>query len=227
MLILSQKTLGQLLNIDKTPQEKNNVYPIDTLTLSCTKFNHRDKHFLSLEMSMELIREADMKLTDEIVDYYSKKIMMWKLLGKPLTKFREDLNTYIHSDRKNVPEEFMGLVYKLPYFYALDKEYDQLKLQFNKVNSNTHILSGTFELEFVKTITNPIKAKKYIKDKEYWFSCNQEPYVLKLASTNNLLSVWDSILEKNHKVLVSGSMFLKNYDDFPHWELAKWKLESL
>jgi hypothetical protein len=70
------------------------------------------------------IQPEDREQANSIRDYYSKKVMMLKLKGKRLTNFREDLNSFIHSDGTMVKEGMFPLVYRLPEFYEYDRTID-------------------------------------------------------------------------------------------------------
>ena len=51
------------------------------------------------------VEESDRVRANEIRDYFSKKIMLWSLKGIKLTKYRQDLSTFIHGNDKKITEE--------------------------------------------------------------------------------------------------------------------------
>jgi hypothetical protein len=66
-----------------------------------------------------LVTEEDIAHANVIRDYYSKKIMVLKLKNEGFTAFREDLNTFIHSEGKTFKESMLPLAYRLPEFFSM------------------------------------------------------------------------------------------------------------
>ena len=65
---------------------------------------------------------------NEIRDYYSKKIMLWKLKGVNLSSYRTDLNTFIHNSSREYPKSHMGIAYWLPEFHEYDIQLDEIRM---------------------------------------------------------------------------------------------------
>lgn len=171
----------------------------DLLALSATWYRLREAtkqghpHAgISKLTDMELFKrvsEEDMKLAASIRDYYSKKIMMWKLKGQTLTRFREDLNNFIHGDGKIFKEEMCPLVYRLPEFYMYDIEFDKLANEHNKIVKERGFGLQSKTLNLQETF---LVGKRHSKRKEYWFSDQNDNLVtLSLMHDNPLLSLLD------------------------------------
>ena len=147
----------------------------------------------------KLVTEEDVAQANVIRDYYSKKIMVWKLKNINLTNFRQDLNTFIHSDGKTFKETMMPLAYRLPEFYEYDVEFEKMSFDYNKEVKRQGSVHATDKkhLTYIKSLSVNTKRFKKI---EYWFSDSHNNLVQMNLETNNPLN---SLLEK---VITSGSV---------------------
>lgn len=164
-----------------------------------------------------LVSEEDVTQANIIRDYYSKKIMVWKLKNISLTNFRNDLNTFIHSDGKTFKETMLPLVYRLPEFYEYDVEFEKMSFEYNKEVKQQETIHAQEKkhLTFIKHLT--VNSKRN-KRKEYWFSDSYNNLVTFSVEVNNpLVSLLDITLKNNDvdvvgrykKSLRDGNEYLK------------------
>jgi len=164
-----------------------------------------------------LVSGDDIEQANVIRDYYSKKIMVWKLKNIKLTPFREDMNTFIHSNGKTFKESMIPLVYRLPEFYEYDVEFEQMSFEYNKEikRCDSHFVTDSKQLKFVKQLSVNTKRQKR---KEYWFSDTHNNLVTFSIETHNpLVSLLDMTLKNNDinvigrykKSLRDGNEYLK------------------
>ena len=150
-----------------------------------------------------LLTAEDIEQANVIRDYYSKKIMVWKLKNINLTPFRQDLNTFIHSDGKTFKESMLPLAYRLPEFYEYDVEFEQMSFEYNKEvkRHDSPFITDSKQLKFVKQLSVNTKRQKR---KEYWFSDAHNNLVTFSIETHNpLFSLLDMTL-KNNDINVIG-----------------------
>ena len=143
-----------------------------------------------------LVSEDDIAQVNVIRDYYSKKIMVLKLKNEGFTSFREDLNTFIHSDGKMFKENMMPLAYRLPEFYEYDVEFEKMAFDFNREvkRMDQPYMVDTKQLTFVKHL---LVNKKRYKRKEYWFSDRSNNLVnIDIDTSNPLISLMDLVVSK-------------------------------
>ena len=210
--------------------KKYEVYEIsqDLLALSVCWARHRKlRHSPGLHPSITKLLDSDLfrLVTDEDVeqaniirDYYSKKIMVWKLKNISLTNFRNDLNTFIHSDGKTFKETMMPLAYRLPEFYEYDIEFDKMSFEYNK-EVKLHPAT-TKHLTYIKSLSVNTKRLKKI---EYWFSDSHNNLVQMNVETNNPLN---SLLEKvitNGSIELEGRYATRNRDGSEFLRVEKYK----
>jgi hypothetical protein len=235
MLASSQNTISitsagsatgynSILNFDDfsyNPDVKRyEVYEIgvDLLALSICWARYRNnsdttKPIITKLLDSELFRLVtleDSAQANIIRDYYSKKIMVLKLKNVGFTHFREDLNTFIHSDGKTFKENMMPLAYRLPEFYEYDVQFEKMSFEYNKeVKQHEPFKVDQRQLKFVKQLS--VNTKKY-KRKEYWFSDRYNNLVnINIDTSNPLLSLMDMTVNKND-ITIKGT-FRKNSRD--------------
>jgi len=145
------------------------------------------------------VTQTDRDKAAIVRDYYSKKIVVWKLKGDNLTKFREDMNSFIHTDGKIFKEDMMPLAYRLPEFYDYDSDFDMLTNEYNKkVAQDQQNFVGSKRLKLAKSY---VVGKKYAKRKEYWFSDDNNDLVsLSIGLDNPLMSLLDLYTQNTIKV---------------------------
>lgn len=224
---------------ENTPNELIRKYEIyesteDLLALSCAwarlrKESKKSGGMLAISKLIDrqlfkTINDDDRQRASDIRDYYSKKIMIWKLKNKTLTPYREDLNTFIHSDGLKFVEKMFGLAYRLPEFYDYDLILDNIFQDKNREIKNklpTNLLL-TKKLQFIgKTLVD----RKSIKRDEYWFTDEQNNVsVILLGRDNPLLKIWEQVIQQ--PISITGTYFVKTRDDRDYFQIEKYSLQS-
>ncbi len=199
----------------------------DLLALSTTWKRLRQEHSnggaytpVSTLLDKELfnyVTNSDRDKANQIRDYYSKKIMMWKLKDTKLSKFREDMNSFIHTNGKMFKNDMIPLAYRLPEFYEYDIEFDILISEHNKIITDKSN-KQTKSLSLKKTFT---VGKKYSKRKEYWFSDeNNNLVTISLTHDNPLLSLLE--LQCKNTITLSGNYKIHYRDNNQYFVAEKY-----
>jgi hypothetical protein len=180
---------------------------------------------LTDEILFREMTQEDRNRAEVIRDYYSKKLMMFTLKGQALSKYRKDLNTFIHGDCKVVKEEMMPLVYRLPEFYEYDVGVDEMFLELDTRFQGSKISSPA-----IKTLT-PVKKfivkRKHRKFIEYWLKdIENKPYKIEINSNNELIHLWDYFYDKGkyHEITLDMVAKFDDWDSISHYKMIKWKL---
>jgi hypothetical protein len=195
-------------------------HPVDSLIVSCK--NYRVRQTLDPEKNYN-ISDVDRQLANDIRDYYSKKLMVRTLKGKPMSKFRQDLSTYLTNNYTvRYPEKYEGMIYRLPEFYAYDQEIDKLRVDSNNTEQQTGI--GVRTLTPVKKLVSTNKSGTVF---HYWFhDAEKHLYKMYVSKDNELQPLFDGIFEKTE--LVVNARFVPNTQDDLHFSNIKnFKLLNL
>lgn len=167
------------------------------------------------------ITAEDKELSKNIRDYYSKKIMMLKLKDIKLTKYRDDLNNFIHSDGTKFQENIFGLAYKLPEFYDYDMRFDSLIENCDKeIKHKKEPKISQQTLTFLGKLQVNRKTTKRV---EYWFKNNDDNLAnISIEPNNPLLKVWDSIVTE--EITLEGNYFIKSRDNIEYYSIKNYGL---
>jgi hypothetical protein len=202
--------LYEMLELDGDPNhpginkvtEHLTSLPEDILALSVALRELRQArpysyHFtLDSKIVLDALRSDHKEKANEIRDYYSKKIMLWKLKGVNLSSYRTDLNTFIHNSSREYPKSHMGIAYWLPEFHEYDIQLDEIRMSSRPldVEKVSHIPVAIAEnLTPIKKIK---RNKKNIKMVQYWFRNDREvAEVINLETNNPLIHMWDKLFD--------------------------------
>jgi hypothetical protein len=170
-----------------------------------------------------LVSEDDITQANAIRDYYSKKIMVWKLKNIKLTQFREDLNTFVHSDGKTFKENMMPLAYRLPEFYEYDIEFEKMSFEYNKEvkrQESPHYVTERKYLTYIKSLS--VNTKR-LKKTEYWFSDTHNNLVqMNIETHNPLYSLLDKVI-KSGSIELDGRYGTRKRDGNEFLRVEKYK----
>lgn len=214
--------------------------PVDVLAISvaCKRIGELNIHrvwssFTDSEIQKEII-DDDIARARQIRDYYSKKIIYWKLKGRALSSFRQDLEQFIQCNGTSYSENDTGMIYKLPYLYEHDQKIENLK---NTVFTN---YSDNQELQqyYAKTAFRlcPVeKIEKFSKYRgklfQYWFYFSESGYpaVIELRyceDTKSIIPLWNNHFDNSTSMNVEGNFEIRNNLDFDYYFISKWNLIS-
>jgi hypothetical protein len=205
---------------------------VDVLALSCTWWRlraegHEDTKngVIDTIFSQELYKHllpSDRDMARNVREYYSKKIMMLKLHGREMSKFRIDLAQFLTEDGRRTSDELKGMIYRLPEFYSYDREVD-------------HMLENVFSLDVSLERTKdakrllPVKAltrnTKYNKNRVFFLKDVESGACVGTAfeTANKLLPLWEMIFDLGVPLTVRGS-YTPSEHPFKHYALRDWKL---
>lgn len=145
---------------------------------------------------------------------------MIKLKNQRMTEYREDLNTFIHSDGKKFVEKMFGLVYRLPQFYLYDTKLD---LIFRDKNRTTEKKIPNIESKRLTYVGSTQVDRRSLKRNEYWFTDEDETLVaLYLAHNNPLNGVWEKLIQ--NPITLEGLYYNKSRDDHEYYNVEKYSL---
>ena len=203
------------------PAERLVEHPIDSLIVSCKNFRIRQSIYKS--PNSHQIADIDRQMASDIRDYYGKKLMVRTLKGKPMSKFRQDLSTYlVNNYTTRYAEKYEGMIYRLPEFYTYDQEIDKLRVDSNNTEQQTTI--GIRTLTPVKKLMSSNKSGTVF---HYWFHDHQKHlYKLYVSKDNELQPLFDCVFAKD-ELKVTARFMPANQDDLHFSNIKNFKLLNL
>jgi hypothetical protein len=213
--------------------KKYEIYesPIDLLALSSAWKRLRDAgtaqgrigKLLDKDLFESLISE-DYSQAERIRDYYSKKIVMWKLKGERMSNYRNDLCTFVHSDGTKFREEMLGLAYYLPAFYEYDNQLDEVRLQVEPpCLAKNPMINSSRTLTPIKRIMQKTKRVSVV---QYWLKDTRNDYavMIQIEAKNQLEHLWNHVFNNNNLIEIKGNFHLKQRDNFEYLSVTNWEL---
>jgi len=185
-------------------------------------------HTMSLtdsQLSSHVI-EADYVLADTIKEHFGQKLLMLQLKAARLTSFREDLNSFLHNNWHDpagvfvYPDNFVNMVYKLPYLYDYDmKMREVFDTDYQDIVGPQNV-KGQKTLTHIKTI-KPVR--KHSNSIEYWFSDDRDNRVMiPVEKHNPLMSVFDSLIK--NPIDVKGKFEMRMKDTLQYYSMPLWEV---
>ena len=171
-----------------------------------------------------LVSEDDIAQANVIRDYYSKKIMVLKLKNEGFTSFREDLNTFIHSDGKMFRENMMPLAYRLPEFYDYDIQLQEMLRDLNKQFEDTEdqAYGGKKILKPMKKFVVKLRTNKF---SEYWLKDDDnKAYKIEIPIENKLNHLWEHFFEQE-SIPLQGHFRYMERDGINYFHLKNWEID--
>ena len=165
--------------------------------------------------------------------YYKDKIMVQRLKGDEVSKFRNELYTFATDCITEVPIDYFGMMVRLPDFYeydcAIDRIAERYPVERTLPQTNTGNLlfePETHELTFVAI------TKRHTKDTrryEYWFSTEDRSIAkIDIELYNPLRKLFKRhIAANNNRVIVHGYYNIhkmKGRENFNYYNLSNWEI---
>jgi len=226
-------------NLFETRISKDIKFDLDLLVLSATLYRLRNSTYgdeqianqyrcLSLieDNIQQYVTESDYEFAEEVRQHFSQKLMMLKLKTENLTSFREDLNQFLHASWHNnssrsfvYPKKFVGLAYKLPYFYIYDNQLNSIfGSSYSKIKGPQQV-KGEKKLSFLTKIHS--HTRRGSGNIEYWFEDEYSNKVMiSLENHNPLLNLFNKLITDT--VVINGKFDVRHKDTMEYYNSYNW-----
>lgn len=224
----------ELDNIEVKAAETYHNFIEDPLLISCTLYRiikeaADEKKFMYRNWSMtDHMGKITAKITDQdriyaetVRSYYRSKLLVAKLRNENFTKFRTDLCSYLEESPSRITSGFIGMIYKLPYFYAYDMRLNEIfGGEYATVDGSLQ-RKDEVTLEFVGKTDN---GRKHYLNYEYWFRDPNDNHVLvEVAKINPILKLWERTV-KNDKITINAKFSKKHKDNLEYYIATGWEI---
>jgi len=204
----------------------------DILALSCAWHRVRngagyahDVRGLTDNRLLSYLETQDHERADRIRNYYSQRGTMWGLHGTHLSEFRKRMLEFVSGDGRRLPEDWLGIAYRLPEFHEYDSSLDNLRQQYfvNEAprKSGIRTLPVIFRGKLARRNRN---HRAY----DYWFEIQGENQGLQIrvAHDNALLGVWESLLDTRPSLMLNGKVEYGSQVGFGHYVMSKYTIAA-
>jgi hypothetical protein len=181
-------------------------------------------------------------LTDEhrskarqIRDYYCNKLMLAALKDHKMSQFRQDLWTFLQRDDNQYSTEELGMIKRLPLFYAEDQFLEKIRVDYNntprnraKDNPGGEYLTLTYIGSFEKRTR--LTFSKMRNCVSYWFHDEDDRlFNIILEEYNPFRDIWSNIIQEGPIDINCIGPVRENYRsviDLHYLDSGNWILES-
>jgi hypothetical protein len=127
--------------------------------------------------------------------YYGHKFTMDALHGKNRSQFRQKMAAFLSGQHEILRSE-LGMVYRLPYFYAEDQTIDRViesTVSVDTVDLGVKPMTAKFTLDQIV-----LRSRRSGDHYQYWLRSDQNfyPYMISIKHDNLLKSMLESALRK-------------------------------
>ena len=220
----------------RVSESENITFNEDPLVLSCTQYRIiKDNTDTSIGIHFNMKTDAssilkhttqeDRDLAATIRTYYGGKIAFATLRGDKLSKFRQDLSKFISIEwngASEISEDFVGMIYKLPYFYEHDlllvnEVFETEHHEIKKYRRNKDEVT----LTYIRSVNEYQKRNPSIK---YWFKDEHSNRIcVSVEKMNSLIPAWEECIKK--PVTIKGNYIERAYDTLHFYRVNPgWKI---
>ena len=210
-------------------------FTVDPLLVSCTlqrliKDSKANDKIDYLNWSLtDHVDQIASKITDQdrifaetIASYYKSKLLMAKLRGDHFTKFKDDLLKYLTHFPNSLTSHYVGMVYKLPYFYEYDMKLIEIfggeNADLSKTNYNDR---SDIVLTFISKADN---GQKRCRNYEYWFKDEHNTRILlEVEKYNPVRNLWEQTIQAG-KLNVNTSFEKRRRDNLEFYHAKGWSI---
>jgi hypothetical protein len=173
----------------------------------------------------KLATQEDRDLAAAIRTYYGGKIAFAKLRGNKMSKFREDLAKFISIEWNSavkISEDFVGMIYKLPYFYEHDVLLvnEVFETEYHEITKSLDRYE-TVKLTYIRSVNEYQKKNPSIK---YWFKDEHNNRIcVSVEKMNPLIPAWEECIKK--PITIQGLYIERAYDTLHFYRVNPgWKI---
>jgi hypothetical protein len=229
---VAMKTRDELTAVELEVSYK---FTTDPLLISCTLYRMiqeakaEDKftyHNWSLsdhaDKIVSNITDQDRVFAESLKSYYMSKLLMAKLRGDDFTKFKTDLMQYLHDSPNSLTSRYIGMVYKLPYFYEYDMKLVEIFDGERKdLGPARHRDREDITLTFIAKADNGQKRARHY---EYWFKDDSGTRILlEVEKHNPVRNLWEHSI-KTGKLTVNTLFEKKRRDNLEFYVARAWTI---
>ena len=217
---MRNRSIVELLQMSGEEASPEIKFSDDPITLACASYRtwteHPDQRWT--EFDKVVVWEGDRDTASELRAYYRDRTahVLFDVLKhtnnqRPVSEFRRKLSLLVNNQLVITQAE-IGLLHRLPYFYAEDLALDEIARVTESVARSPGVYevetpTGTFQL-----LKRVLRSRRSGEHYQYWFTSNLSPaaYLLSVKSDNPLRTLIESMLTLP-SLQLKAQMFVKPF----------------
>ena len=183
------------------------------------------------ELDIVVVWQDDIEQAQALRKYYRERMVMSALKNRNrnVSEFRRKLGALV-TDQLEITKDELGLLYRLPYFYAEDRDIDHVientanSKQIAPVLVDSQPMTMTF-----RPLRKIFRSRRSGETNQYWWTTETGgiPFALSVRVDNPLMSMIDSLFDQEQVQLqsrVKPVTFRGYYPDHWHYQLYDVRL---
>lgn len=174
----------------------------DPIAYSCSVYRRwsadPDNYPRWMNIQLVDVEDQDLEKASKIRSYYTARLTMRKLRFGQLSKFGSDLYNLVsgsHNSDKSITHQ-LGMIYKLPYFYAEDQARDALFEFFQHTQPDLE-RNGCYETRILRPVDRIVRFKRPNEIFEYWWRDHlDQPVVWAFSASSGFDALVKSIFDR-------------------------------
>ena len=186
----------------KDPPPKLVTLKDDPVTLACAAYRmyQENPRHRWLDFDQVVVWQEDRAQAERLKAYYRNQFVetTFKMLkstnNRSLSSFRRKLYLLVNSDLQ-ITEREVGLLHRLPYFYAEDLALDEVMQSTESIAEHIPAHQQTLNLTLIKKV---LRSRNAGESNQYWFQdqSNSHAYMLSVKTDNVLANFFDSMAHR-------------------------------
>ncbi len=228
-------------NYEELKEKRKVEFLEDPLVLSCTLYRlikeddgtgQRPRSGWSLTVDsgslLKYVTEEDRKLALDIRNDFQGKLVYFMIKVGKLSKFKNDLNFFLNADFKYegedkyiMPEKYVGMVYKLPYFYEYNKSQEALFVDQPKELMGLDRFDDVVQVTYLARLDSKVHKEK--NKWEYWFvGPTGARITVEIDKSNALIDILEFV--KDRPLTLTARFNKRTHYSSQYYVTSKWKL---
>jgi hypothetical protein len=181
----------------------------DPLALSCASYRVGEETGARWQ-ELDLMKPTDEDRNQAVIvrKYYTERLVMERLTKPRVSPFREKLGAFLAGNYQLTKKD-IGLLYKLPYFYAEDQIIDSIMAETENIpDVGIHITSNVKKL---KPLRKMFQSRKAGERTQFWFTTEENhPVAFTILHNNSLFGLFESLFDFP-SITISSNFRLKEH----------------
>ncbi len=221
---MRNRSIVELLQMSGEEASPDIKFSDDPITLACASYRTWTENCNQrwADFDQVVVWEGDRDTASELRAYYRDQTahVLFDVLKhtnnqRPVSEFRRKLSLLVNNQLVITQAE-IGLLHRLPYFYAEDLALDEIARVTESVARSpfddspfdeVETLSGQFQL-----LKKVLRSRRSGEHYQYWFTSNLSPaaYLLSVKSDNPLRTMIESVVNRP-SLQLKAQMFVKPF----------------
>ena len=215
------------------PPKRTLTFKQDPIALACASYRIWKENPARRWSELESVTvwQDDIEQAQALRQYYRERLVMSALKNRTggTSEFRRKLGALV-TDQLEITKDELGILHRLPYFYAEDQDIDYVVENTSNSSEITPVLSDFQPMTMTfRPLRKIFRSRRGGDTNQYWWTTESSgiPFSLSVQVNNPLMGMIDSLFDREQVQLqhrVKPTTFRGYYPDHWHYQLYDVRL---